>query len=124
MPMLNSLMLRRLSLVSWVPTTPSDHSKTDSWVSRVHMRNIRIEESKPTSIPPVPLSSTSGNRAITMISGTVTSSNPPSGKCGGPISSTTTTTHASPATTTARSKSRLGSGWPVGAAAEGGRGRP
>jgi hypothetical protein len=72
-PTLNSLTIERLSEVIWVIRTPMDHT-TRAWSGcRVHSRNIRIVESKPTSMPPSPLSSTIGNFAITTMSGMLSS---------------------------------------------------
>ena len=72
-PTLNSLTIGRLSEVIWVISTPSDQMTSASYGPRVHSRNIRMLESKPTSMPPSPLSRTIGNFAMTTISGIASS---------------------------------------------------
>ena len=57
-------------------STPSDQMTSASCRSSVHSRNIRMLESKPTSMPPSPLSRTIGNFAMTTISGMLSGSSP------------------------------------------------
>ena len=76
MPTLNSLTIERLSEVIWVISTPSDQISSASLAGIVQSRNISTLESKPTSMPPSPLSSTIGNFATTTISGIASSSTP------------------------------------------------
>ncbi len=69
-PMLNSCTIALFCVASWVATTPMDQAASASAGPTVQSRNIRMQASKPTSMPPSPLSSTIGNRATPTISGT------------------------------------------------------
>src|SRR3954451_23592415 len=71
-PTLKTLFAVRLSVVTWVASTPADQTTIAWYGSSTHSRNIRMVESNPTSMPPPSLlSRTIGNLAMTTISGTV-----------------------------------------------------
>src|SRR3954451_6746508 len=71
-PTLKTLFAVRLSVVTWVASTPADQTTIAWYGSSTHSRNIRMLESNPTSMPPPSLlSRTIGNLAMTTISGTV-----------------------------------------------------